>query len=168
MNRLILSSALIIGIVVLIAPRLGNGDAPVDAESEAAMVVDEPAPAPAGGQTAIERDGSGQFHVEGDVDGTAVRFLVDTGADVVALSEGDAQRMGIVPDPGSFRPMVRTASGTGYGAPVRLDRLVVADRELADVEAIVVRGLSVSLLGQSALRRLGPVTLEGDRLLIGG
>jgi len=51
---------------------------------------------------------------------------------------------------------------------VRIDRLVVADHELENVDAVVVRGLSVSLLGQSALRRLGPVSLDGDRLLIGG
>jgi aspartyl protease family protein len=33
---------------------------------------------------------------------------------------------------------------------------------------VVVPDLPVSLLGQSALRRLGSVTLQGDRLLISG
>lgn len=121
-----------------------------------------------GGSDAIERGADGQFHVDGEVEGEEVRFLVDTGADVVALTAGDAERAGIVPEPESFRPLVRSATGTGWAALVRIGRLTVGSRELSDVEAMVVRGLPVSLLGQTALQRLGTVTLEGDRLLIGG
>ena len=49
---------------------------------------------------------------------------------------------------------------------VRIDRLAVDGREIGGIEAVVVRDLSVNLLGQSALKRLGKVTLEGDRLVI--
>ena len=168
MNRLIVSSLLIVLVAVVIAPVLDDGGpAPAASAGAAVQAVPETPAAASGGEVVIDRDGTGQFRIEGDLGGTPVSFLVDTGADVVALSMDDAQRLGIAPDPASFAPVLRTASGMGYGAPVRIERLTVADRDLEDVPAVVVRGLSVSLLGQSALRRLGRVTLEGDRLVIG-
>jgi aspartyl protease family protein len=116
----------------------------------------------------IVRDGQGQFHLSVDVGGQPVRFLVDTGADVVALTEEDADRLGLRPDPAEYRPMLQTASGTGMAAPVEIDRLTIGGRDLTGVAAVVVPSLPVSLLGQSALRRLGSVTLKGDRLIIAG
>jgi aspartyl protease family protein len=64
--------------------------------------------------------------------------------------------------------MLQTASGTGLAAPVEIDRMTIGGHELVGVEAVVVPDLPVSLLGQSALRRLGSVTLKGDRLIIAG
>ena len=77
-----------------------------------------------------------------------------------------ARRLGIDPPSSAYQPILRTASGQGYGAVVRIDRLAVDGREIGGIEAVVVRDLSVNLLGQSALKRLGKVTLEGDRLVI--
>lgn len=114
----------------------------------------------------LQRDGSGQFHVTATVDGQDTRFLVDTGADIVALSEAEADRLGLMIDPAEFQPMMRTASGLGYGAPVRLASLELAGREFTDVPAVVVQGLEVNLLGQSVLRQLGKVELSGDRMTI--
>ncbi len=116
----------------------------------------------------IERDAQGQFHLDVDAGGESVRFLVDTGADVVALTEDDADRLGIRPSASDFRPILQTASGTGMGAPVQIERLTIGGHDLDGVEAVVVQDLPVSLLGQSALRRLGSVTLRGDRLVITG
>ena len=62
--------------------------------------------------------------------------------------------------------MLRTASGTANGARVKLDRLVVSGQVLHDVEAVVVEGLGVNLLGQSALRQMGRVELQGDHMVI--
>lgn len=170
MNRLILFALLIMGIVVLIAPNLGHeADRKVGPSNKPAgtfAAAAAPQPVTGSGSTVIERDGGGQFHVSAEVDGQEVRFLVDTGADLVALTEADAAHLGLSPDPASFQPTLRTASGTGYGAPVRLERLSIGGHDLEDVEAVVVRGLTVNLLGQSVLRQLGSVTLEGDRLVI--
>lgn len=116
----------------------------------------------------IARDAQGQFHLNVDVGGEPVRFLVDTGADVVALTEDDAERLGLKPDPSEYRPMLQTAAGTGMAAPVEIDRLTIGGHDLIGVTAVVVPDLPVSLLGQSVLRRLGSVTLKGDRLTISG
>lgn len=112
----------------------------------------------------LKRDSSGQFHINATLNGTDVRFLVDTGADLVALTEDDAQAIGLTV--GEMQPILQTASGVGYGAPVRIDELVIAGVELRNVQAVVAQGLSTNLLGQSVLRKLGGVSLKGDRMVI--
>ena len=112
----------------------------------------------------LKRDSTGQFHINASLNGADVRFLVDTGADLVALTEEDAQAIGLTV--GEMQPILRTASGVGYGAPVMIDELVVAGVELRNVQAVVAQGLSTNLLGQSVLRKLGGVSLKGDRMVI--
>lgn len=114
----------------------------------------------------LRRDRSGQFHLEASVNNNAVKFLVDTGADVLALTEDEAAELNLNVSPGDFQPVMQTASGVGYGAPVTLDEIEVAGMTLRNVDAVVVRGLSVNLLGQSVLRKLGAVVLRGDTMVI--
>ena len=114
----------------------------------------------------LQRDSSGQFHLEATVNGLPVEFLVDTGADIVAVTEEEAANLGLNVVEGDFQPVMQTASGVGYGAKVRLDEVEVAGERLRDVEAMVVKGLTVNLLGQSALRKLGSVQLKGDSMII--
>jgi aspartyl protease family protein len=114
----------------------------------------------------ITRDRTGQFHLDGFINGQQTRFLVDTGADLVAIPDYQAAQLGITVRPDAFRPMLQTASGTADGAAVELDRLDVAGASLTHVHAVVVRGLETILLGQSALKRLGTVTLRGDTMVI--
>ena len=118
------------------------------------------------GPTVLARDATGHFHVAATVNGGSADFLVDTGADLVALSRDEAQRLGLFVQPEDFHPMLRTASGIAGGARVKIDRLAVAGSELHDVDAVVVDGLAVNLLGQSALRRLGRVEEHGDSMVI--
>lgn len=115
----------------------------------------------------LERDGSGQFHLTAAVNGDDTRFLVDTGADVVALTESTAERLGILPDRSEFQPVMQTASGVGYGARITIDSIEIGGSEFRNVEAVVVDGLGTNLLGQSVLRQLGKVELQGDRMVIG-
>ncbi len=176
MNRFVLIAGSIVLTTAAIAPFLrqpaAQSAAPA-AKPGKASPWDKVAPAaPARGgapeTVEIERDEGGQFHLDVDAGGETVRFLVDTGADVVALTEDDAERLGIRPDASEYRAMLQTASGTGMAAPVQIARLTIGGRDIDDIEAVVVPELPVSLLGQSALRRLGSVTLRGDRLLIAG
>jgi len=119
-----------------------------------------------GEETQIARDESGQFRLTAQVNGQDARFLVDTGADMVALTVEDARNLGIDVDPESFEPIGRSASGVARGAVVRIDRFQLGDAEFHDVDAIVLEGLGTNLLGQSLLRRLGKVELRGDRMVI--
>jgi aspartyl protease family protein len=112
------------------------------------------------------RDASGQFHVTVTVNGRDTRFLVDTGADVVALTPQSAQDLGLHVAPQDYQPVLRTASGTGMGAPVWLDSVEVSGRRLDHQRAVVAQGLGENLLGQSVLRSLGRVELQGDTMVL--
>jgi len=117
--------------------------------------------------TVIARDGHGRFQLTGTINGRSHEFLVDTGADLVAIPVEEAAGLGIVVSSDQFRPILRTASGTANGAVVRIASLTVGGHELRDVEGVVVEGLDSVLLGQSALHRLGKVEIENDHMVIG-
>lgn len=110
----------------------------------------------ANGQPAqIAKSPDGHFWAEADIDGRAIRVLVDTGASVVALTRQDALRLGLQLEPADFTFTVETASGPVRAASVKLDHVAVAGARVERVEALVVeKGLPHSLLGMSYLGRL--------------
>ena len=114
----------------------------------------------AAGQAAqIARANDGHYWAEADINGRAVRVLVDTGASVVALTPADAARLGLKLTAADFSGTVLTASGPVRAAPVRLDTVAVAGARVTAVEALVVeQGLPHSLLGMSYLGRLSAFT----------
>ena len=125
----------------------------------AVMVVPAEAPAKvraAPGQPArIARSADGHYWAEADIDGRAIRVLVDTGASVVALTRQDALRLGLRLTPADFTQTVETASGPVKAAAVELDHVAVAGARVNKVRALVVEeGLPHSLLGMSYLGRL--------------
>jgi aspartyl protease family protein len=116
--------------------------------------------------TEIVRDSSGQFRLNVAVNGQDAGFLVDTGADTVALTVSEAQRLGFDVDPETFQVIGQSASGEARGKAVNIDVIDVAGSELRDVDAVVIEGLEENLLGQTVLARLDGVELRGDRMLI--
>jgi aspartyl protease family protein len=109
----------------------------------------------------------GYFHVEAQVDGAPIRFLVDTGASQIVLSPADARRLGFDLDALSYTQVTETANGLGRSAPVTLREVTVGGLRLAEVGASVNRAeMSESLLGMSFLRRLGGFEVSGDRLTL--
>jgi len=103
----------------------------------------------------VLRAADGHYWAEAQIDGRAVRVMVDTGASVVVLTPADAARLGLKLTPADFSGTVITASGPVRAAPVRLEAVAVAGARVAAVEALVVeQGLPHSLLGMSYLGRL--------------
>lgn len=121
------------------------------------------------GQTVLKRQRDGHFYTNANVDGAQVRFLVDTGASIVALTADDAAAAGISWDEQSLRPIGRGASGTVNGVPVRIERMDINGIEARDVQAAIIPdGLDVSLMGQSFLRHIDTVDIDGDEMKMGG
>lgn len=162
MNRLYVIALAAIGVMSILAaflaPGVQSGPAPVAAASGK--------PASETNALTLTRNGSGQFTLPALVNGSDMIFLVDTGADLVALTESDAEALGIMPAEEEFQPTIQTASGVGYGAPVVLSEVEVAGHTFNDVDAVVVKDLGTNLLGQSLLRQLGSVELKGDKMVI--
>ena len=147
-------------VAAFLAPRVG-GDAPAPVAAATHKAARHETDA-----MMLRRDSSGQFRLDAGVNGNSVNFLVDTGADMVALTEAEAANLNLNVSPDDFQPVMQTASGVGYGAQVTLDEVEVGGTTLHNVNAMVVRDLSVNLLGQSVLRQLGAVELKGDTMVI--
>jgi aspartyl protease family protein len=118
------------------------------------------------GETVIERSGNGHFYVDATVNGALVRFIVDTGATSVGLTEEDARRAGIHVPPSEFEVIGAGASGPVRGKRVTLARVSVGGKDVRSIDGAVVQGLHVSLLGQSYLSRIGSVSMSGSRMVL--
>ncbi|MCS6622948.1 TIGR02281 family clan AA aspartic protease [Roseibacterium beibuensis] len=121
-------------------------------QAQAAVPISAPA---TGAPGQVLKAADGHYWAEADIDGRAVRVMVDTGASVVVLTPADAARLGLKLSPADFSGTVITASGPVRAAPVELQTVAVAGARVAAVEALVVeQGLPHSLLGMSYLGRL--------------
>ncbi len=125
-------------------------------------------PAVASGRSAfIDRENDGHYWARADIGGIDVRFMVDTGASVVALTYRDAQRLGLKPENLAFDSEIRTAGGITYGARVRLPRVRIGRVEVHDVDAVILNaGLDQSLLGMTFLRELHSYEFRQGQLII--
>ena len=116
---------------------------------------------------ALRRADDGHFYARVRVNGADIRFMVDTGATNLVLSQQDARRIGLAMDNLNYVLPVSTANGTVYGAGVVLERVKLGGFVDTDVRAMVNGGrMSVSLLGMSYLDRFRRFSVEGDRLLL--
>jgi aspartyl protease family protein len=123
---------------------------------------------PATGQDAqVVKGEDGHYWAQGQVNGSAVKFLVDTGASAVALTQEDAQRLGYSGSDLTYDYKVTTASGEARAARIRLSSIAVSGAEVRDVEAYVIEsGLQTSLLGMSYLGRLSRFEATPQALIL--
>jgi aspartyl protease family protein len=117
-------------------------------------------------ETVIERADSGHFLTVANVNDEPIRFVVDTGADAVALTQEDARRAHIAFDPAQFVVVARGASGPVRGQEVRIAGIELDGKRAVDVRGHVLADSDVSLLGQSYLRRLNTASISGDTMRI--
>lgn len=119
-----------------------------------------------GGEVTIPRSRDGHYYVQGSINGQAVDFMVDTGASIVSIGRGIAQRIGL---PNGLPASFSTANGTIMGE--------IVSEQTIEAGGIIVEGLSVgvgvgvgvggdiALLGQNFLRRLD-VLQSGDKMVL--
>lgn len=121
-----------------------------------------------GQQIAIAPDGAGNYATDVEIDGRLIHMVVDTGATYVSLTNEDADAIGFRPAPADYTYRTVTANGTGVAAKVRIDRLQIGSMEIDDVDAFVLPtgALGTSLLGMSALNRLGSVEMLNGMLVL--
>lgn len=110
-------------------------------------------------------DSRGHFFTDGQVNGAHIRFLVDTGATLVAIPARDAARLGIDYRRGR-RGISQTANGPVAFWRVMLDSVSIGGVTLANVEGAVHEGgLDEALLGMSFLGRT-EMNREGANLTL--
>ncbi len=120
------------------------------------------ASAPAAETATFTADVRGHFTSDGEVNGRSLRFVVDTGATLVALPVSEAQRLSLDYKKGQKVPM-NTANGVTAGYLLKLDSVRVGGITVRGVDAVVIEGggFATPLLGMSFLNRTN-MKREGD------
>jgi aspartyl protease family protein len=102
----------------------------------------------------LAADTRGHFLTDGAINGRPIRFVIDTGATLVALPASDATRLGIDYRKGELA-LTKTAAGVVPVYRVRFDTVRLGTIEINAVDGVVIeRGLDIALLGMSFLSRV--------------
>ena len=114
----------------------------------------------------LASDKNGHFISSGSINGASVRFLVDTGATMVAMNVDEARRAGVNYLAGE-RGYSQTANGVTPIYRVKLAQVTLGDITLRDIDGVVHENgaLPVVLLGMSFLGKL-EMRREGDSLTL--
>ncbi|MEZ5885212.1 MAG: TIGR02281 family clan AA aspartic protease, partial [Paracoccaceae bacterium] len=109
----------------------------------------------------------GHYYLTAEINGTKVRFMVDTGASDIVLTRQDAAHVGLNPDGLSYFGQARTANGTVATAPVVLNSLDLGPIHDENLRAVVNGGeMDQSLMGMAYLTRFARVELSRDQLIL--
>lgn len=115
----------------------------------------------------VPRAIDGHYYLTLEINGTPVRFVVDTGASDLVLSRADAARVGIDVERLFFAGRAMTANGMVETAPVRLERVALAGVAEQGVRGVVNGGeMDESLLGMSYLSRFDRLEIADGRLIL--
>ena len=120
-----------------------------------------------GGQEVIlHKRSNGHFEAKVMINGQPIDMLIDTGASTIALSQEDAERVGIIPENLTYSQTVLTANARARAAPVELGSVAIGPIKRRDVQASVAEAgrLDQSLLGMSFLETLGSMQMQTDEL----
>ncbi|MEO5883344.1 MAG: TIGR02281 family clan AA aspartic protease [Caldimonas sp.] len=107
----------------------------------------------------------GHFVTSGTINGSAVRFFVDTGATTITMGASDAERIGLDYKRGQLG-YTSTANGVIPAYKVVLSSVQIGDVQVYNVEATVLpSAMPYMLLGNSYLDRF-QMRRENDRLTL--
>jgi aspartyl protease family protein len=135
------------------------GAAPATAEASGTVARDS-------GQRIVLGAGSdGHFQVNGSIGGQPVRFLVDTGASAVSMSQQEADRLGLNWRAGK-RVSMQTANGIAPAWRLNIDRVRIGEVEVHQVDTVVsAQDMPVVLLGNSFLSRFR-MQRDGEQMVL--
>jgi aspartyl protease family protein len=119
-----------------------------------------------GGEISVPRAPDGHYYLTLEVNDTPLRFMVDTGASDIVLTQADAERLGLNPKALVYSGRALSANGEVGIAPVVLESVALGPVRSDDVRAMVNGGeMRQSLLGMRYLQRFSKIEI-GDGALI--
>ena len=122
-------------------------------------------------EVAMERE-NGVYKVPVTVNGVPMKFILDTGASLISMSDAEAEFMykqGAITKADIIgRSRFKDATGAiSPGAVIRLKSVQIGDRVLENVSANIVSGTKAPLLlGQSALSQFGKISVDYRRNVV--
>jgi len=109
----------------------------------------------------------GHYYLTLGINGEPVRFVVDTGASEMVLTQADAARAGVDSDRLVFSGRAYTANGMVTTAPVTLDSVDLGGVTETGIHAVVNGGeMQESLLGMSYLMRFDRLEISDGVLIL--
>jgi aspartyl protease family protein len=106
-----------------------------------------------GSRIVLTAGSGGHFVTQGSINGRSVRFLVDTGATTIAMSQAEAERIGLKYKDGPLGA-ANTANGQVLMYRTKLNSVRINDVQVFDVDAaVLVAPMDMVLLGNSFLTR---------------
>jgi aspartyl protease family protein len=116
----------------------------------------------------LEPDRNGHYRADVEVFGRRIKMLVDTGATIVALTNEDADALGVRPMPSDFTISLGTANGAVQAAAVQLSEVRIGNITAQDIPAVVMPqgAMRESLLGMSFLKKLGGFEVTAGKLVL--
>ena len=121
-------------------------------------------PVEQGRETRIPMAIDGHFWVEGRINGTRVKFLVDSGATMTTIDRETAMKAGMAISPRD--QLVRTGNGIIRVASARADKLQLGGIERRDIGVQVVDNDNLNVLGMNFLSSLDRWGVEGRWLVL--
>jgi aspartyl protease family protein len=121
-------------------------------------------PVEQGRETRIPMAIDGHFWVEGRINGTRVKFLVDSGATMTTIDRETAMKAGMAISPRD--QLVRTGNGIIRVASARADELQIGGIERRDIGVQVVDNDNLNVLGMNFLSSLDRWGVEGRWLVL--
>ena len=119
------------------------------------------------GSVTLPRARDGHYYLTATINGTPLRFVVDTGATDMVLTRADAEAAGLSPDNLNYLGRASTANGEVRTAYVRLDEVELGGVRDTDVPAVVNEGeMRQSLLGMGYLQRWGRIEITNGELIL--
>ncbi|WP_375173019.1 TIGR02281 family clan AA aspartic protease [Pseudooceanicola sp.] len=120
-----------------------------------------------GGAINVPRAPDGHYYLTAEVNGTALRFMVDTGASDIVLTQEDAERIGLDPKALHYSARAFSANGEVGIAPVVLDSVALGPVRMDGVRAMVNAGdMQQSLLGMRYLQQFSKIEIGDGALLL--
>ena len=126
----------------------------------------EPAAANPAVEVTLNRSSDHHYYATASVNGRDVRFLVDTGASEIALTEDDARKAGIKFDPARYELIGAGASGYVRGQYVDLKDIRLDGIHQGNAKAVVVEGADISLLGQPFLEKVDEIVIRKGEMTL--
>lgn len=120
------------------------------------------------GEAVLGRAWDGHYRAETEVNGVALRLMIDTGASLVLIPFEQAPSIGIDTATLDYSMPVTTANGRSAVAPVRLTSIRIGPIAVFNVKAAVAQPglLKTGLLGMSFLDQLAETSFQGDKLIL--
>lgn len=120
-----------------------------------------------GGAINVPQAPDGHYYLTAEVNGQPLRFMIDTGASDIVLTQNDAEKIGLSLDQLVYSRKALSANGEVGIAPVVLDSVALGPVQSEKVRAVVNAGeMRQSLLGMRYLQQFSKIEIGSGSILL--